>query len=238
MSGWILVLFLAVMFGSVIQGAIGFGLALISVPVLTLVEPVAVPVVVLLLALPMACVMAIRERSSMDLRGFYLLTAGRLAGTVAGVGLVVVIPNGSLTVVVGTLILAAVAMSLLRPQFEIHDGTRLAGGVASGVMSTAAAVGGPPIALIYQNRSGAELRSTLAISFVIGIFMSLVGLGVAGRISAEHVQLTLLLLPAMLLGLWLGTRLSRRTDGRWLRPAVLAFAGLSGAVVILTGLNG
>ena len=57
--------------------------------------------------------------------------------------------------------------SFLKPSFEVNKRTRLAGGVSSGVVSTVAALGGTPLALVYQDRSGAELRSTLAISFVV-----------------------------------------------------------------------
>jgi uncharacterized membrane protein YfcA len=238
LSGLVAVAFVAVMVGALIQGSVGFGLSLVAVPVLAFVEPGAVPVVVLLLALPMASLMAFRERASMDLRGFYLITGGRVFGTAAGVLLVVIIPNGLLTVLVGALLLCAVAMSLLRPAFEVRDCTRLTGGVIAGVMSTVAAVGGPPLALIYQKSSGAELRSTLAISFVLGIVMSLAGLALAGRVNAGHLLLTAQLLPAIFAGLWLGVRLSRWLDGGWLRPAVLGFAAVSGTAVILTGLNG
>ncbi|TCJ18476.1 sulfite exporter TauE/SafE family protein [Rubrobacter taiwanensis] len=229
---------LAVALGAFIQGSVGFGLSLVAVPVLALIYPGAVPVVVLLVALPMASLMALREWSSMDRRGLFLITGGRVLGTAGGVWLVAAVPNGLLTALVGLFILAAVVMSLLGPQFELRDGTRFAGGVASGVMGTAAAVGGPPLALIYQNRSGPELRSTLAISFALGIVMSIAGLALAGQVTAGHLVLALKLVPGVLAGLWLGARASRRLDARWLRPAVLAFAAVSGAAVVITGLTG
>ncbi len=40
------------------------------------------------------------------------------------------------------------------PEIALRNRTRVAGGVASGIMGTAAGIGGPPLALIYQNRSG------------------------------------------------------------------------------------
>ena len=104
-------------------------------------------------------------------------------------------------------------------------------GHTSGVVGTVAALGGTPLALVYQDRSGAELRSTLAISFVVGIAMSLVGLGLAGQVEGRQVILALHLLPCMLVGLWVVERL----DERWLRPAVLTFAAAAGLVIILLG---
>jgi uncharacterized protein len=179
------VLAVAVAAGAVIQGSIGFGYALLAVPAMVLLLPWAVPVTPLFLALPMTLLMSAREWRSIDLRGFALITAGRLLGTVAGVVLLVLAPKGYLSMLTGLLILTAALGSFLKPTFEVNKRTRLAGGVASGVVGTVAALGGTPLALVYQDRSGAELRSTLAISFVVGIAMSLVGLGLAGRRKAR-----------------------------------------------------
>ena len=229
------VLAVAVAAGAVIQGSIGFGYALLAVPAMVLLLPWAVPVTPLFLALPMTLLMSAREWRSIDLGGFALITAGRLLGTVAGVVLLVLAPKGYLSMLTGLLILTAALGSFLKPTFEVNKRTRLAGGVASGVVGTVAALGGTPLALVYQDRSGAELRSTLAISFVVGIAMSLVGLGLAGQVEGRHVLLALQLLPCMLVGLWVSRWVVERLDERWLRPAVLTFAAAAGLVIILLG---
>jgi uncharacterized protein len=229
------VLAVAVAAGAVIQGSIGFGYALVAVPAMVLLLPWAVPVTPLFLALPMTLLMSAREWRSIDLGGFALITAGRLFGTVAGVVLLVLTPKGYLSVLTGLLILTAALGSFLKPTFEVNKRTRLAGGVASGVVGTVAALGGTPLALVYQDRSGAELRSTLAISFVVGIAMSLVGLGLAGQVEGRQIILALHLLPCMLVGLWVSRWVVERLDERWLRPAVLTFAAAAGLVIILLG---
>jgi uncharacterized protein len=229
------VLAVAVAAGAVIQGSIGFGYALLAVPAMVLLLPWAVPVTPLFLALPMTLLMSAREWRSIDLGGFALIIAGRLFGTVGGVVLLVLAPKGFLSMLTGLLILTAALWSFLKPTFEVNKRTRLAGGVASGVVGTVAALGGTPLALVYQDRSGAELRSTLAISFVVGIAMSLVGLGLAGQVEGRQVILALQLLPCMLVGLWVSRWVVERLDERWLRPAVLTFAAAAGLVIILLG---
>lgn len=229
------VLAVAVAAGAVIQGSIGFGYALVAVPAMVLLLPWAVPVTPLFLALPMTLLMSAREWRSIDLGGFALITGGRLLGTVAGVSLLVLAPKGYLSVLTGLLILAAALGSFLAPTVRVTDGTRFAGGVASGVVGTVAALGGTPLALVYQNRSGAELRSTLAISFVVGTAMSLVGLALAGEVEGRHVVLALELLPGMLIGLMISRWVVERLDERWLRPAVLTFAAGAGVVIVLLG---
>ena len=229
---------LAVVIGAVIQGSIGFGYALVAVPAMVLLLPWAVPVAPLVLALPMTVLMSAKEWRSIDLGGFALITGGRLLGTIAGVVLLVLVPKGYLSTLTGLLIMAAALGSFLKPDFEVRNSTRLTGGIASGVVGTVAALGGTPLALVYQDRSGAELRSTLAISFVVGIAMSLVGLGLAGKVEGRHVVLALELLPGLLVGLWASRWVAKRLDERWLRPAVLIFAAVAGLVIILLGPGG
>ncbi len=235
MMAIVAVLTVAVAAGAVIQGSIGFGYALVAVPAMVLLLPWAVPVTPLFLALPMTLLMSAREWRSIDLGGFALITGGRLVGTVAGVVLLVLAPQGYLSVLTGLLILAAALGSFLRPSIEVSDRTRLAGGVASGVVGTVAALGGTPLALVYQDRSGAELRSTLAISFVVGIAMSLVGLALAGEVEGRHIVLALELLPGLFIGLLISRWVVGRLNERWLRPAVLIFAAVAGLVIVFLG---
>lgn len=228
----------AVAVGAVIQGSIGFGYAFVAVPTMALLYPEALPATPLLLALPLTALMSAREWRSIDVTGFFLITGARAVGTAAGVALVVLIPTSLLSVLVGLLITAVALLSFFNPNFEVSNKTRLAGGIASGITSTTAAIGGPPLALIYQDRSGAELRSTLSISFVVGIVMSLVGLTLAGRVQGWHLLLALQLLPGLLVGLWASRWVIKYLDERWLRPAVLIFAALAGLVVAFLGPQG
>ncbi|MDQ3991149.1 MAG: sulfite exporter TauE/SafE family protein [Actinomycetota bacterium] len=234
----IAVLLGAVALGAAVQGSIGFGFALVAAPVLALVAPRALPATLLILALPMTLAMAVRERRSIDVRGFGWITAGRLVGTAGGVWLLRAVPATSLSALFGALVLAAAAASVLGPAFELGTGTRFGAGIASGVMGTAAAVGGPPLALAYRDRPGPELRATLAVSFVIGLLLSLGALSAAGYVRGWHLQFAAWLLPALALGLMASGLAARWLDERWLRPAVLAFAAVSGAAAVAKGIAG
>ena len=228
----------AVAVGAVIQGSIGFGYAFVAVPAMALLYTEAVPVTPLLLALPMTVLMSAREWKSIDISGFFLITGARVVGTALGVALLVFIPASFLSVLVGLLIVVAALMSFLSANFEVNNKTRLVGGIASGVTSTTAAIGGAPLALIYQDRSGAELRSTLAISFAAGIVIWLVGLALAGKVEGWHFILALKLLPGLLVGLWASRWAVKALDEHWLRPTVLTFATVAGLLVIFLGPQG
>jgi uncharacterized protein len=141
--------FVAVLVGAVVQGAVGYGLALVVVPVLALVQSEALPAVVLLLAMPTAGFMVAREWrfagrawAGLDSIGPSCRCAGGRWATRPDPGSV---PLDALR----GLVLAAVLASLARPKIPLRNRTRLAGGVASGVMGTAGGIGGPPLALVY-----------------------------------------------------------------------------------------
>jgi uncharacterized protein len=117
-------------------------------------------------------------------------------------------------------------MSTVGPSFEARKGGQFLGGVASGVMGTAAGIGSPPLALVNQNRPGAQLRSTLAISFVVGTLISLAALFRVGMVREWHVLFALELLPGLILGLLASNFAIPLLDRKWLRPALLTFTGL------------
>src|SRR3712207_5166177 len=100
--------FVAVVVGVVVQGPVGFGLALVVVPVLALVRPEALPAVVLLLAMPTAGFMVVREYRFADVHGLIWILSGRLVGTLGGAGILVLVPAGFLSVLFGGLVLVAV----------------------------------------------------------------------------------------------------------------------------------
>jgi uncharacterized membrane protein YfcA len=54
-----------------LQGSVGLGFAMVSVPLLTLIDPRLAPVPQLLVALPLSLAIAWRERRSIDLHGFW-----------------------------------------------------------------------------------------------------------------------------------------------------------------------
>ncbi|MQB01967.1 MAG: TSUP family transporter, partial [Actinobacteria bacterium] len=207
----------AVVIAGVLQGSLGFGFSFIAVPAMTLVEPRALPVTIIMVSLPVTIFMAHRERASVDAGGLLVLTAGRMVGTVAGLWVLTLMSPNDMAAFTAGAILAAVATSILVSEPRSDTTTRLVAGMFSGAMGTAAALGGPPLALAYQSQPGPVVRSTLAVSFLVGSAMSLTGLIAVGRVALWHVQAAaFLLLPAML-GLLLSKHTIRWVDAGWLR---------------------
>ena len=235
-GGEFAVAFVALLLGAVIQGSIGFGVNLVAVPIVALVAPEALPATLILVAFPLAVAMAFRERDAVHISGVVWTSIGRLPGSILGAWIVVAISANSLSVVIGASVVAAAALSLITRPIPVTPATATVAGFAGGVTGTAAAIGGPPMALLYQHHEGPTLRATMAGTFAISTVMSVVVLAIAGQVHGWQIWLSIALLPAVAIGLVASYFLHSHLDARWLRPVVLGFVATTGAVAIVNGL--
>ena len=142
--GWELVAALTiVLLGGMVQGAIGFGLNLICVPVLAILVPGSIPGSMVVISMPMTLTMLLREHHAIDWPGVRWIAFGHLPGTLVGAAVVVAVPNAELAIVVGVVILLGVVLSWLHPGIPVNRGTGTSAGVIAGITGTAAGVDGP-----------------------------------------------------------------------------------------------
>jgi len=224
---------LAVVAGATVQGTLGFGLGLIAAPVLALLDPDLVPAPLLMLALLLTIVVAFRERGALDWRGLKWAFLGRVPGSILGTVAIVWLPEQWMLVLFSLLILTGVVLSAAGWTITPTDGTLFGAGAMSGFMGSLTSVGGPPMALVYQRHSGAQLRATLALFFTFGAMLSLTLLAIAGELHAADFGRAAKLLPAMLLGLALSRSASRWLDRGYTRTAILVFSGVVAAALLV-----
>lgn len=222
--------------GSLIQGSIGIGLAVVSAPILLLVNPVFVPGPMLLDAMVLVALMALRERSSVVRRDVALASMGRIVGMVPGVLAVSRLPAASYELLFGILILVAIALSV--GGWQIHATARnvALAAVLSGFTGTVSSVGGPPMALVYQNEKGPRMRGTLSAIFTVGTVISLAGLWWVGRFGWVELLLGAILLPGVVVGFALSHFTKGHVDKAYARPALLTISALSGLVILARAL--
>ena len=222
--------------GSLLQGAVGFGLSLIAAPLVTLIEPTLVPGPLLLAALVLPLLTARRDRLWIDLRGVSWALVGRVPGAVLGATLLASLSPRAMSLAVGLVVLAGVAMTASGIHLRPRRSTLLVAGVLSGFMGTTAAIGGPPIALVYQHAEGPRLRGTLAGYFVVAAAISIAVLAVAGRFGVHDVVAGVALLPGVALGYAGSHRFTRWVDRGFTRPAVLLVSALAALVLVVRAL--
>src|SRR5260221_7732203 len=222
-----------VVFAGFVQGSTGVGFALVVAPVLGLVAPQMLPVTVLILMLPLNIYVAWRERVALDFRSGAWVTAGRLAGTFAGLWVLVALSASHLNLLIGISTVAAAAVTLAMPAFRPSRGVYVAAGLVTGVTETATGIGGPPLALVYQHHPVAVMRSTIALCFLIGELISLAFLWHAGHVAIPQLVGAAQLLPALGVGALLSRFVHDRINARALRIFVMSFSIISGLILLL-----
>jgi uncharacterized protein len=99
--------------GSLLQGSIGFGLAVVAAPILLLIDPRFVPAPMMLAAVFLVILIALRERRDVIVRDVGLATVGRLIGTRPAAYALTILPAKAYERVFAGLILLAVGLSVL-----------------------------------------------------------------------------------------------------------------------------
>ncbi len=218
-----------------VQGAVGFGMNLLAVPVLVLLDPSLVPGPALAVGLLLSALVARREPSAVD-RQLGWAVLGLAPGTAVALVVLARVPTESLAVPIGALVLVAVALSALHLHLSPTPTTLAAAGAASGFLSTAGSVGGPPLALVYADAEGGRMRSNLSGFFVVTAAVSLAALAATGHFGVEELRASLLLAPGVVVGYLLSGPLRPWLDGGRSRPAVLALSAVAGVVAVADGL--
>lgn len=236
--GALLLAFVVVVAGAAVQGAIGFGFALLAAPLLALIDPTFVPGPVLIALLTLTVLMSVGGRDSLDWRGAGWAIGGRVPGSAVGAYALLALSEQVLAVTFASLVLAAVLLSVLGLRLRPQPPTLVTAGVLAGAMETTASIGGPPLALVYRRSSPEVARSTLSIIFVVGVLTSLAAVAAAGRLGVVELRLAVVLLPGVVAGLALSRLLRPVVDQGWLGPAVLALSAGSAVAVLVRALAG
>ena len=222
-----------VMAGAILQGSVGFGLGMLAAPLLVLIDPSLVPAPLLLAALALTLLVAFSERASIDLKGVGWALVGRVPGTFIGAATLAVASQDATTVLVG--IIVFVAIGLIGSGVNLSRTPRVLffAGTLSGFMGTTTSIGGPPIAALYHNAPGAEMRGTMASFFVVGLIVSLSALAFVGRFGLDEIYAGAFLLPGVLAGFAVSRRIAPILDRGYTRAAVLTVSALAGLSIIV-----
>ena len=220
-----------------LQGTVGFGLAVVSVPVLSLLDGDLAPVPQLLISLPLAIAVVSREWHHVDFHGVSWILAGRIPGAVVGIALLKALSDSAVELLIGGVVLGAVVAIGSGVTVPGTRGTRFAAGTVSGATGLVASIGGPPLALLYRDAAGGTLRASLNAVFIIGILVTVGVRSAADEISSNDVKIALVLLPAAFIGFFLSRNLKERVEGALLRKLILVVSALAAVGVVVKALT-
>jgi uncharacterized membrane protein YfcA len=222
--------------GASIQGSVGIGFAVIVAPVLLLYAPAFVPGPVVLAAWLLVVLIAFRERRDVIVRDLPPATLGRIMGTMPAAYALAVLPQSLYELLFGLLVMLGVIISVLGWHVRPTLGNVFLASIVSGFMSTVSSVGGPPMALLYQNEDGPRIRATISAIFIIGGGVTLAGLWWAGRFHTRELMLGLILMPGTIAGFLISRYTAAKIDAEHVRPALLTASALCAAIVIFRSL--
>ncbi|USE34244.1 sulfite exporter TauE/SafE family protein [Endozoicomonas sp. SCSIO W0465] len=220
--------------GAIVQGTIGFGMAVVAAPFLYQIDPALVPGPLIFSGMALGALSARRYASEIDVAilGYSLL--GRVPGSMIGVLILTLVSIQHLSLVLGGTVLLAVVGSILPYQLKMTPFTLFSAGLCSGVMGTSASIGGPPMALLLQNESGNRIRANLSVFFVVGSGISLIMLAVNDLLSKEQLIYGVCLFPAVLTGHWIAGKVVEKVEKERFRQIMLVICSLSGITAILS----
>jgi uncharacterized protein len=221
--------------GSAVQGVVGFGLAVVSAPILVLYnsESAFVPGPLLLAAMMLTILIAHRERGAVVKNEVAIGTVGRVIGMVPAAYAMSVLDQERYNILFATLIILGVALSVSGWHLRPTPKTLLAASALSAFTGTISSVGGPPLALVYQHQKGPHIRGTMSAIFTVGTIISLAGLWWVKKFGFPQLIIGLLLAPAVLVGFLASRYVTSYIDGKWTRPMILAVSVLSAAVIVV-----
>jgi len=228
-----------VLFGAtLVRSALGFGEALIAVPLLAFVLPVgiAAPVAVLV-SITVAVIVLAQDWRHVNVRSAAWLVISTLVGIPIGLLVLRTVPEAIVKAALGVVVAGFAALALWRHDvYELHD-DRLAWlfGVSAGVLGGAYGMNGPPLVVYGALRrwTPERFRATLQGYFLPASIIGMVGYWLAGLWTPNVNRYYLLSLPAVLVAIPLGRVVNARLDSR--RFLAVVYAGLlaSGAGLLL-----
>jgi uncharacterized membrane protein YfcA len=237
-----LLIWVGVVFASVLRSFTGFGFALAVVPVFAVFLP---PAEVVLLAASLSLVLGLVSVriwwGVFSIREVLPLILLAWLGTALGAFLLTGMSGGNFQLLAGVaVLLACLGITLSRPETPVDSPALTAGaGLASGLMNGALAVPGPPMIAyaLMTELDPARRRALLMLFFTASSLLALVSYAVADLLVPATPWYVALALPALFVGDRLGNALFVRYSGVFYRRVAVLVLFTMGIVVMVKALS-
>jgi uncharacterized protein len=233
-----MLLFLIIFLAVFTQTVTGFGVALVSMPLLLLVMDIglAAPLVALVAGLA-ELLLLLYYRADLNLRAVTRLIVASLVGIPLGVVALQRVDEGVVTAVLGLLLIFYTLYALLglRLPHLKQPGWAYGFGFVAGLLGGAYNTSGPPV-IVYgacRRWPPAEFKSNLQGFFVVSSYAIIIAHALGGSFTPEVWRNFFIAIPAILLALLLGSRLDKFLNPARFRHLVLfVLLGLGVSLVV------
>jgi uncharacterized membrane protein YfcA len=226
----------AAVLGGFVRGFAGFGGALIFMPLATmLVEPSLAILIICALELPSALWLLRQAWRMVRVREILLIAAGATFASPLGVQILLMLERTTLRWIICGLILLAVAFlaSGWRYRGATPPPVSMSIGLASGLSGSIAAVGLPPVVLLWLSSRTEPAAVTRANILAYSVFLIVVvGISMAtrGLMTTEVITNALIILPFFIAAAWVGERHFAGTSDRRYTHAALVICATAAIV--------
>lgn len=230
----------AVALGCLLQAILGFGSALVAVPLALLFLPKETVVCsMFMVGLSLNGFLSVRIKETISYRPVLILFFASLFGLPVGVWILTAIPLDLMQVFVGCLVVLFTVLlqwgKLRLPQNTVL--TAIAG-FFSGLLNTSTSMSGPPVLILLagQGMPKDRFRRTLASFFFVSGLMAALTLVITGVMTPQRVSYGVVAIPFVFLAGYVGDRVSARLPERPFRVLALAVLFAAGVYSVVTGL--
>ena len=242
MSETLLIAMLIALVGGIVSGLAGFGFGLVTVPLLLLLYPPAtVTTVGSSLVLASGWIVLLSTWRTVQVRTLGALIPGATIGVFIGTVLLRALEPAVIKLIAGTVVLLF-AVSVLRGwriDAVHHPLAAPLAGLASGTLSTSTGMSGPPVVLLFTTRQYdmQQFRGSITAYFYYVNFIGLSLLILRGIVGWEQLEIALRLLPAAIVGGFIGRRALRYVSQSQFRTITLVMLLMTGTIGSVTALQ-
>ena len=218
----------------------GFGSGLIAVGGLALIFPEIKDIVVLLLLVNLPAELWVCWQSRMEIRWRPIAILGVGIGVGIPIGAVILKQSDPqfILVILGWFLMAVGLVFLRLPgggRCHLPAWAGPPAGLASGLLTGLFGTGGPPLIIWYHLSAGSKsaFRGNLMTLFLLMTFIRVPSYVVSGLVTPARLWSTVMVLPAVFLGAWLGHRLHIRISEVVFRRLVSGLLFVLGLVQVI-----
>lgn len=230
---------MVVVIASLVKGITGFGFALVALPPLMIWYSPKEIIPVLLLCNLFASVLIILQKKDRQLinRQFkWLIIFGALF-TIVGVIFLKYLPEHLLIVIVSIFLIILTALSILGVQYPIKITNRSykIAGAFLGFLTGSISISGPPMALFLYSAKvdKQQFREIFSWFSIVTSIVALAGYVVLGILTIESLKMSLLFLPILFIGSFIGKKLNNLIPLIVFKKAILIITLFSSVFILL-----
>ncbi|ESA34592.1 permease [Leptolyngbya sp. Heron Island J] len=237
----ILIIVVTTFAAAFVQGATGFGFALVAMPILSGLTSIqtAAPLVALT-TFTNNLILSIYYRKAFDRKVVTSLLLGAVLGIPIGFLALDYLPTALMLITLGAIIVAYGLYSLVSPVIPVLKSRRwiYGAGFLSGILLGSFNLPGPPVILYgsSQRWSQETFKGNLTSFFGMSVAIVVLGHGFQNRISPDIIHQFMMTVPGLLLGLYGGVVLAKRFDPNIFRKIITVLLSIIGVRLIISGI--